>query len=110
MSGRPPPEPDAADVYHLTLFVSGATDLSARAIAAARQLCDGHLSGRCRLTVLDIHGDPAAAVRSRVHAVPALVRTQPLPARRVVGDLSQIGRVLSALRLSRTGDMAENPA
>ena len=110
MSHRLPPEPGAEDGYHLTLFVSGASDLSARAIAAAGQLCDGHLSGRCHLTVIDIHDDPDAAVRSRVYAVPALVRTRPLPVRRVVGDLSRTGHVLSALRLSRTRDMAEHPA
>jgi circadian clock protein KaiB len=96
--------------FHLTLFVSGASDLSARAIAAARLLCDGHLRGRCRLAVLDIHDAPEAAVSSRVHAVPALVRTRPLPVRCVVGDLSQTGHVLAALQLSHAGDGVENPA
>jgi circadian clock protein KaiB len=96
--------------FHLTLFVSGASDLSARAIAAARLLCDGHLRGRCRLAVLDIHDAPEAAVSSRVYAVPALVRTRPLPVRCVVGDLSQTGHVLAALQLAHAGDGAQNPA
>jgi circadian clock protein KaiB len=110
MTVRGPMDPRAAadHVYHLTLFVNGASELSARAIADARRLCD--LSGRCQLTVIDIHDDPAAAVSRRVHAVPALVRTGPLPVRRLVGDLSQTGRVLAALRLLRAGEPEETPA
>jgi circadian clock protein KaiB len=106
MTQRPHPEPvaEADEDVHMTLFVSGASDLSARAIAAARLLCDGHLRGHCQLTVLDIHDAPEAAVSCRVYAVPALVRTRPLPVRRVVGDLSQTGHVLSALQLAHAGD------
>jgi circadian clock protein KaiB len=103
--GEPAPEPDEG--YQLTLFVSGASDLSARAIADARQLCDLHLSGRSRLTVIDVHAQPDAAVSSRVRAVPTLVKTRPLPVRRLVGDLSQTERVLSVLALARAEDVAE---
>ena len=48
--------------YELTLFVSGASDLSARAIANARRLCDVHLDGRYHLSVVDVHEDPAAVL------------------------------------------------
>jgi circadian clock protein KaiB len=85
--------------YDLTLFVSGASDLSGRAIASARKLCDAHLGGRYDLAVVDIHEDPAAALRSQVLAVPALVKNQPLPVRRVVGDLSDPTKVRQALEL-----------
>jgi circadian clock protein KaiB len=85
--------------YELTLFVSGASDLSARAIANARHLCDGHLAGRHRLRVVDVHEDPAAVLESQVVAAPTLIKTLPLPARRLVGDLSHTGRVLEALDL-----------
>jgi circadian clock protein KaiB len=108
-----PPHPDlvagSGEPYHLTLFVSGASELSGRAIAAARQLCDLHLRGRGRLTVIDVHVEPEAAVSSRVQAVPALVRTRPLPVRRVVGDLSRTEHVLSVL-LASAGDGEERPA
>ena len=107
----PGPDPGAgsdAD-YDLTLFVSGASDLSARAISEARQLCDLHLGGRGRLTVIDIHAEPEAAVSHRVSAVPALVRIRPRPVRRVVGDLSQTEHVLAVLRLSAE-EGAESPA
>ncbi len=85
--------------YDLTLFVSGASDLAARAIANARRLCDVHLHGRCHLSVVDVHEDPAAVLNSRLLATPTLVRNRPLPMRRVVGDLSDTDKVLRALDL-----------
>jgi circadian clock protein KaiB len=85
--------------YDLTLFVSGASALAARAIANARELCDGHLAGRNRLLVVDIHDDLAAVVSAQILAVPTLVRNLPLPVRKVVGDLSHLARVLHALDL-----------
>ena len=106
---HPDGETAPGEPYHLTLFVSGASDLSARAIGAARQLCDLELSGHGQLTVIDVHAEPEAAVDSRVHAVPALVRTRPLPVRRIFGDLSQTERVRAVLHLNG-GDATESPA
>lgn len=85
--------------YELTLFVSGASDLSARAIANARQLCEVHLDGRYHLSVVDVHEDPATALSSQVVAAPTLIRNWPLPVRKLVGDLSQADKVLQALQL-----------
>jgi circadian clock protein KaiB len=85
--------------YDLTLFVSGASDLSARAVANARALCDAHLAGRYVLAVVDVHVDPAAAGEHHVLAAPTLVRNLPLPVRRLVGDMSDTTKVLMALDL-----------
>jgi circadian clock protein KaiB len=86
--------------YELTLFVSGASDLSARAIANAKELCDTHLEGRYELAVVDVHEDAAAALNSDVIAAPTLVRNWPLPVRKLVGDLSRTNKVLVALDLA----------
>jgi circadian clock protein KaiB len=99
--------PAAGDTtYDLTLFVSGASRLSARAIDDARLLCDLHLAARSRLEVVDINAEPAAALSRGVNVAPTLVRTRPLPVRRVVGDLSQTQRVLSVLLLTDVEDDA----
>jgi circadian clock protein KaiB len=84
----------------LTLFVSGASDLSARAIADATELCDVRLGGRYGLSVVDVHQDPATTLSNGVNAAPTLVRAAPLPMRRFVGDLSDADAVL--LRLGIT--------
>jgi circadian clock protein KaiB len=85
--------------YELTLFVGGASELSARAITNARLLCDTYLGGRYRLTVVDLHETPAAVLDGLVLVAPTLVKDLPLPVRKVVGDLSQTDRVLLALDL-----------
>jgi circadian clock protein KaiB len=90
----------SAPRYELTLFVSGASDRSARAVADATALCDTHVGGRYELAVVDVHENPAAAVSSHVLVAPTLVRNLPLPARRVVGDLSDTARVLTALEMA----------
>jgi circadian clock protein KaiB len=88
----------------LTLFVSGASQLSARAIADATALGEIHLGGRYHLCVVDVHIDAAAALSSGVLATPTLVKTSPLPVRRVAGDLSHAERVLLALDLPLHSD------
>jgi circadian clock protein KaiB len=92
--------------FDLTLFISGASDLSARAIEHATRTCEAHVGGRYRLEVVDVHEDTAAAVGSGVFATPTLVRNQPLPTRRIVGDLSRADSLLAAPGSS----VAEPPA
>lgn len=89
--------------YELTLFVSGASELAARAVANARLLCETLMVGRYSLAVIDVHDDPGALVASRVLATPTLVKSLPLPVRRVVGDLSQTERVVRILDLPGPG-------
>jgi circadian clock protein KaiB len=83
----------------LTLYVSGASDLSVRAIANARSLADTHLAGRYNLSVVDVHDGAASIASSGILVTPTLVKSWPLPVRRYVGDLSHTDRVLVALDL-----------
>jgi circadian clock protein KaiB len=85
--------------YELTLIVSGASGLSARAVANTRQLCDDHLSGRYHLAVVDLHEVSASVLSDHVLAAPTLVKNQPLPVRKFAGDLSRADKVLAALGL-----------
>ena len=86
-------------VDELTLFVSGASENSARAIASAQELCEVRLDGRYRLAVIDVHEDPAAVLSHGVQAAPTLVRTRPLPMRRFIGDLTDADAVLLTLEI-----------
>jgi circadian clock protein KaiB len=92
-----PPPTDDVTGYELTLFVSGASDRSAHAIASTRELCDLHLRGRVRLSVVDVRDDPAAVSTLGVTVAPTLVKHLPPPVRRLVGDLSDFDRVLRLL-------------
>lgn len=94
--------------YELTLFVSGASALAARAIANARRLCELHCNGHYRLTVVDIHEDPSSLMTSNLLATPTLVKTVPAPERRVVGDLSRRDKVVEALDLPAVPEVRES--
>jgi circadian clock protein KaiB len=88
--------------YGLILFVSGASELSARAIANAWALCDEHLTGRYDLSIVDVNETPEAATERDVFATPTLVKIRPLPELKLVGDLSDMAKVLAALLISPT--------
>lgn len=83
--------------YQLTLFVNGASERSAHAIANVRALCETHLAGRFHLEVFDVHEHPELLLRYHILASPTLVKERPLPARKLVGDLSDGTRLLAAL-------------
>ena len=61
-----------AERYVLVLFVSGACESSARAIANIREICDQHLIGRHHLTIVDVNQEPSMASRHHVLATPTL--------------------------------------
>jgi circadian clock protein KaiB len=85
--------------YDLTLYVSGASDHSARAVVNVRDLCETHLAGRYRLDVVDVHEGASVVLVGGFLPVPALVRNRPLPVRRIIGDLAATEKVLRALDL-----------
>jgi circadian clock protein KaiB len=83
--------------YRLTLYVSGTSQLSLRAIAGAKAFCEVVLPGRYDLAVLDLETHAPRATVDGVIATPTLVLNGPPPARRIIGDLSSVGRVARAL-------------
>jgi circadian clock protein KaiB len=85
--------------YELRLFVAGSNGRSRRAVENLRHICDDHLAGQVDLEVIDIYQQPDLASQYQIVAAPTLVRLQPLPIRRIVGDLSQTERVLRGLGL-----------
>jgi len=87
--------------YELTLFVTGASALSARAVADVRSLCDTYLPGRYHLEVVDVHRNPSLVTSRGVLASPTLIKELPLPKRVLVGDLSNTNRVLVALDIDQ---------
>ncbi|RYV51422.1 circadian clock KaiB family protein [Pengzhenrongella frigida] len=85
--------------WYLTLYVSGASPRSAAALEAVRRLADEDLAGQVELEVVDVRDEPALVVRDDILAVPTLVKRLPPPLRKLVGDLSDTGRVRLALDL-----------
>jgi circadian clock protein KaiB len=83
--------------YRLRLFVTGSTPRSARAIQNIRAVCEEKLHGRYDLEVIDIYQHPEQIRPEQIVVTPTLVKKLPLPVRKIIGDLSDIERVLVAL-------------
>ena len=83
--------------FVLKLYISGMTPRSRLAIDNLQKLCNEHLLDGYDLEIIDIYQQPALAKGAQIVAAPTLVKTLPLPLRRVIGDLSDPGRILLVL-------------
>ena len=83
--------------YVLRLFVAGMTSRSTRAVANIRAICEAHFPGAYDLEVVNLYEQPAVAAGEQIIAAPTCVKELPLPARRVIGDMSNSARVLEGL-------------
>ena len=90
------PEPER---YLLRLYVTGTTANSIRAIANLKKICEEHLPDGYDLEVIDLYQQPHLASSDGIIAVPTLVKRAPMPLKRIVGDMSDTGRVLHGLNL-----------
>ena len=98
MNGAPTRADEGAR-YLLRLFVAGSSPRSQRTIENLRRICDERLNGRVDLEIADLYQQPQLASLHQVVAAPTLLRLQPLPLRRIIGDLSDEATVLRGLGL-----------
>jgi circadian clock protein KaiB len=83
--------------YELHLFITGAAPNSVRAIANLHNICEQHLQGRYTIKVIDLYENADLASKEQIIALPMLMKKQPLPERKLIGDLSQTEKVLRIL-------------
>ena len=86
--------------WNLRLYVAGQTPKSLTAFANLKKLCEEHLAGRHRIEVIDLTKQPHLAQNDQIVALPTLVRKLPEPIKRVIGDLSNVERVMIGMDLS----------
>jgi circadian clock protein KaiB len=86
--------------YVLRLYMAGNGPNSQKALANLRSLCQEHLEGRFTIETVDVVQDFQAAVKDNILVTPALILVAPLPRVTVLGNLSDLPKVLAALRLS----------
>ncbi len=91
------PLPAREPRYQLRLYVTGQTPRSIRSVENLRALCDKYLRDNFDLQVIDIYQQPAMAAEGQIIAAPTLIKSMPLPLRRLVGDFSDQKRVILGL-------------
>lgn len=89
----------AVKLWQLRLYVTGRTSKSEMAFMNLKRICETHLKGRYRITVIDLVKHPKLARGDQILAIPTVVRRLPSPVRIIIGSLSDTERVLVGLDL-----------
>ncbi len=92
--------------YLLKLFITGQTPRSSYAVANLNRLCHDALHDQCEVVIIDVLEHPELAEEDKVLATPTLIKSSPPPARRVIGDLSDVQKVIWGLGLYQHQDEA----
>jgi circadian clock protein KaiB len=92
-------EAKRAKQWKLRLYVAGQTPKCLTAFANLKKICDEHLAGVYDIEIVDLLKRPQLAKGDQILAIPTLVRKLPSPVRKIIGDLSNVERVLVGLDL-----------
>lgn len=91
----------------LSLFVTGRSTISERAILNLRTILETALGDDYTLEIIDVLEQPDRAEEARIVATPTLLRSSPPPKRKIIGDMSYEAAVLSGLDLVATMERKE---
>ncbi len=89
-------------VYDLKLYITGASPNSTRAVINTKAFCEKYLKNRYQLQVIDIYQQPVVAQQEQIIALPLLVKSFPLPAKKLIGSMADTNKVLKGLDISDT--------
>lgn len=79
--------------------MTGASSRTATAISNLKRICEQELAGQYELEIIDVQEFPNLAEDEKILATPTLIKSLPLPPRRVIGDLSNTEKVLLGLEV-----------
>ncbi len=81
----------------LRLYIAGNAPNSERAVENVKALCAQHFAGGHELEIVDLLQQPRRGLADGIIVTPTLVRLEPPPEQRVVGNLSDTAGVLLML-------------
>ena len=90
---------DTEPVYILKLYITGASPNSTRAVTNIKKICEKYLEGRYNLEVIDVYQQGSLAQAEQIIALPLLVKLFPSPKKRLIGNMSDLSKVLRGLEL-----------
>lgn len=83
------------------LYVMGRTSRSNSAIENLKSFCEEFLPSAYELAVIDVLEDPKAAESDKIFATPTLIKHEPPPVRRLIGDLADRELVFQMLNMDK---------
>ncbi len=86
--------------YVLRLFVTGASLNSRRAVVNLKDICEKYIKDDYSLEIIDVYQQKHIAEREQLLALPLLIKSHPLPEKRMIGDMSDTEKVLKGLGIS----------
>ena len=91
------------DELSLKLYITGSSPKSLRAHKNLLAIVADHFEEDVDIEVIDLIKSPGRAREDQIVAIPTLVRSAPLPRAQIVGDLSNIEKVLRGMGLDLKG-------
>jgi circadian clock protein KaiB len=85
----------------LRLYVTGRTARSEAAINNLHAIVEEHLPEEPEVEIVDVLEEPELAEEHHILVTPTLDKILPMPARRIIGDLSDADAVVRGLGLGR---------
>lgn len=92
----------------LKLYVTGKTSRSRQAVTNLEKICREDLKGQYEISIIDVLEQPQFAENEKIIATPTLVKELPPPIRRVIGDLSDIEKVLLGLDIATENNPSQS--
>ncbi len=84
-------------LWTFVLYVAGEDRKSLDAIEKLKEVCDKHLANRCKIEVIDLKKFPDLAAKEGIFATPTLKIRLPPSIKSIIGDLTNIDKVLVEL-------------
>ncbi len=90
---------DSTDKYLLRLFITGASPNSVRAVDNMKAFCEKYLKDTYTLEIIDVYQQGEIAQQEQIIALPLLIKKSPAPERRLIGDMSDIQKLLNCFNI-----------
>jgi circadian clock protein KaiB len=89
--------PTTKQPLKLRLYIAGNAPNSVRALENLRAYCADKLFDGHELEIVDLLKEPSRALADGIIVTPTLLKLSPLPAQRVIGNLSDVSKLTLSL-------------
>ena len=85
--------------WEFDMYIAGNTPKSVITYNNLMGLCQQYLGSKCVINIIDLTKNPEIAAEKQITAIPTIIRKKPEPERILIGNLSNIERVIAKLDL-----------